>query len=152
MLQGGWGRPLGKVAARCYHGVMADLHISLLSCALAALIAVWLGFRCGVVRRREDIMHGHGGNPLLERRMRAQANFTEYTPFVLLLVLVLDLLDRDGWALGLTALAYLLGRVAHGIGMDAPGNSHFRFAGMLLTWPVLIGLAAWAGLVGLGLA
>jgi uncharacterized membrane protein YecN with MAPEG domain len=128
---------------------MDDLHISLLSVALAAIILQWLGWRCGKLRMSENILHGDGGHGLLARRMRAMANFTEYTPIALLLVLVLDLARQDGWALALLSLAFLLGRVLHAIGMDAETAARPRMVGMLLTMPVLVILSVWAVLAGL---
>ena len=126
---------------------MNDLHITLLAAALAALITFWLGMRCGRVRIKEKILHGDGGNTLMQRRMRAQSNFTEYTPIALVLILVLDLADQDGWLLALTALAFMLGRVLHAIGMDADTAAKPRMIGMLLTWPLLLVWAVWAALV-----
>jgi len=126
---------------------MDDLHISLLSAALAGLITGWLGWRCGRVRMAEKILHGDGGHGLLHRRMRAQSNFTEYTPFALVLIVVLDLAGQDGWLLGLTALAFMLGRVLHAVGMDAETAAKPRMVGMVLTMPLLLGWAVWAGLV-----
>lgn len=126
---------------------MEDLHISLLAAALAALIAGWLGSRCGSIRIKDKILHGDGGNSLLYRRMRAQSNFTEYTPIALVLILALDLSNQDGWLLGLTALAFMLGRVLHGIGMDAEAAAKPRMIGMLLTFPLLMLWAGWAILV-----
>jgi uncharacterized membrane protein YecN with MAPEG domain len=124
-----------------------DLHISLLSAALAALITGWLGWRCGKLRISEKILHGDGGHGPLHRRMRAQSNFTEYTPIALVLILVLDLTNQDGWLLGLTALAFMLGRVLHAIGMDAETAAKPRMIGMMMTLPLLLLWAAWATLV-----
>ena len=130
---------------------MADLHISLLSAALAALVTGWLGWRCGNIRLKEKILHGDGGNAMLHRRMRAQSNFTEYTPIALVLILVLDLADQDGWLLGLTALAFMVGRVLHAIGMDAETAARPRMIGMMLTLPLLVLWAGWAIGVAFGL-
>ncbi len=127
---------------------MADMHISLFSAAAAALIALWLGMRCGKVRMSEKIIHGDGGNVLMMRRMRAQANFTEYTPFALVLIVLLDLMDVNMWALGLSALAFMVGRVLHGIGMDAEAEAKPRMIGMILTFPILLGWSIWAILLG----
>ncbi len=129
---------------------MNDLHITLLSAALAALICFWLAMRCGSVRTKEKIMHGDGGHALLMQRMRAQANFTEYTPLALVLILALDLAGQDGWALGLAALAFMLGRVLHAIGMDSAEFAKARMIGMILTMPVLLGLALAAILTAFG--
>ncbi len=123
---------------------MEDLQISLMATGLAALIALWLGWRCIAVRIKGQIIHGDGGNALMARRMRAQANFTEYAPVGLLVVLVLDLAGRDGWLLAGTALAFLLGRVLHAIGMDAEGENWPRKLGMILTLIILVAWAVWA--------
>jgi uncharacterized membrane protein YecN with MAPEG domain len=127
---------------------MADMHVSLFSAAIAALITAWLGWRCGKVRMSEKILHGDGGNVLMMRRMRAQANFTEYTPIALVLIVLLDLMDVNIMALGLTALAFMLGRVLHAIGMDSDGPHKARMIGMMLTLPLLIVWAMWAILLG----
>jgi len=124
------------------------MHISLISAAIAVFIVLWLGVRCGQVRTREKIMHGDGGNALLLRRMRAQANFGEYTPFALVLIVLLDLVDANPMVLGITALAFMIGRVLHAIGMDADGAHWGRMAGMMLTMPLLLGWAIWAVLIG----
>jgi len=126
---------------------MSDMHISLLSAAFAGLIAIWLGIRCGRVRAKEKILHGDGGNSLMMKRMRAQANFVEYTPFALVLIFMLDLMEKQSWALGLTAFAFLIGRILHAIGMDADTGAWPRVAGMILTIPVLLGLSIAAILV-----
>jgi uncharacterized membrane protein YecN with MAPEG domain len=128
---------------------MYELQITLISAAVAALINLWLAFRCGSVRGKEKIMHGDGGNPMLMRRMRAQANFVEYTPFALILVGVLEASGFGGWPLALAAGLFLLGRVLHGIGMDREGPAKPRMIGMLLTLPILIGLAVTALLAAL---
>ena len=130
---------------------MADMHVSLFSAAIAALITAWLGWRCSVLRLSDKIFHGDGGNTLLARRMRAQANFTEYTPIALVLIVLLNLMDINSWALGLSALAFMVGRVLHAIGMDAESTHWARGAGVALTFSLLLVWAAWAFLLGAGL-
>lgn len=126
---------------------MAELHITLLSAALAALINLWLSMRCGKARGKAKVMHGDGGDIVLARHMRAHANFAEYTPIALLLILVLELSGQAGWLLGITALVFLLGRVLHGIGMQAEKPGLPRMLGMVTTMlPYLIWIA-WAGLI-----
>jgi len=126
---------------------MADLHITLLSVALAALINLWLAMRCGRARISGKVLHGDGGDVALQRHMRAQANFVEYTPFALLLIFVLDLADQDGWLLGLTALAYFAGRLLHPLGMQADHPAKTRQIGIIVTFALLLLWSAWAVLV-----
>ncbi|MEN7537026.1 MAPEG family protein [Aurantiacibacter flavus] len=118
---------------------------------MAALINLWLAIRCGKARIEAKAMHGDGGHPLLLKRMRAQANFVEYTPFALLLVLGLELSGHAGWPLALTASLFLIGRVSHGLGMDADIAGPLRQAGMALTFLPLLGLIAAALLAAFGL-
>lgn len=128
---------------------MADLHISLFSVALAALINLWLAMRCGKARIGSKVLHGDGGDVALQRHMRAHANFAEYTPFALLLILLLDLADQDGWLLGLTALAYLIARILHPLGMQADHPAKARQIGIAVTFILLLFWSAWAALVAL---
>ena len=119
---------------------MFDMHITLLSCAAAALIALWLGMRCGRVRTKEKIAHGDGGNGLMTRRMRAQSNFVEYTPFALFLIGALELVGHGGLALAITGSAFLIGRILHALGMDSEEVTKLRAAGMALTFLPMLGL------------
>ena len=114
-----------------------DIHISLIATALAALINIWLAVRCGRMRLKAGVQHGDGGDARLLRRMRAQANFVEYTPFALLLILGLELNGHGGWLLALAALAFLIGRVVHALGMDAEKAGPLRMAGMTATFSLL---------------
>lgn len=124
------------------------VQITLAIAAGAALINVWLGVRIGAVRAREKIGHGDGGNPLLGRRMRAQLNFVENAPFVLILMLAIELSSGSGAVLLLVGLLFLIGRVLHGIGMDAEVGGWPRTAGTLITLVTLVVLAVWAIVLG----
>ena len=126
---------------------MADLHISLISVALAAVINLWLAVRCGKARSEGKVLHGDGGNVALQRHMRAHANYVEYTPFALLLILLLDLADQDGWLLGLSALVYFAGRILHPFGMQADEAAKTRAIGISLTLILLLFWSVWAVLV-----
>jgi uncharacterized protein len=117
--------------------------------AVAALVNLWLGIRCGQVRTSAKISHGDGGNPLLQRRMRAQLNFAENTPIVLILFLGLELCGMipDLW-LAIIAALYILARISHAIGMDADMDSKLRMIGVLLTMLItlaLVVMALWCG-------
>ncbi len=61
------------------------LPITLTFAAACALLNLWLAIRCARFRIRDKILHGDAGHGLLARRMRAHANFIEYTPIVLIL-------------------------------------------------------------------
>lgn len=127
--------------------------LTLIFAAAAALVNLWLSIRCGRVRASAKISHGDGGNPLLARRMRAQLNFAENTPVVLVLYLALELAGTDPLWLSIIAPVYILARIAHAIGMDAESDSKARMAGVMLTMLVtliLVGLAVWSGYMMVG--
>lgn len=118
--------------------------------AAAAVINLWLAIRCGQVRGKAGISIGTGGNELLERRMRAQLNFAENTPWVLLLVAGIELAGKGSQWLAIVGGVYMLGRVAHGLGMDGTGFAKGRSIGTLITMLTLLGLAVVAVLIALG--
>ena len=126
------------------------LPTTLSMAAAAALINLWLSIRCGQVRSKAGISIGTGGNDLMERRMRAQLNFVENTPWVLALVAVLELAGKGGAWLAPVAGIYMLGRVAHGLGMDGTTFGKGRTIGTLITLLTQLGLAIVAVLVLLG--
>jgi hypothetical protein len=125
--------------------------ISLLFAACATLINFWLAIRCGRVRVKEKILHGDGGSGLLARRMRAQANFVEYTPFVLILALALEMAGTPQTWLWIAAAVYLVARICHALGMDAEQGSPLRSVGIALTFLVMLALVVLALITAYGL-
>jgi uncharacterized membrane protein YecN with MAPEG domain len=127
------------------------LQTSLCLAAAAVLINFWLGMRCGQVRAKAKIGIGDGGNELLMRRMRAQANFIEQTPLTLgLYALVEATTKAPSWLVYLGAL-FLLGRVAHAFGMDsADGFKAGRPIGMITGIVLQLALVVVALMVALG--
>ena len=123
------------------------LPTTLAMAAAAALINIWLAMRCGRVRGKESISIGTGGSDLMERRMRAQLNFVENTPWVLALVALLELSGKGGQWLAIVAAVYMLGRIAHALGMDPDGFAKGRMIGTLTTMLTQLGLAVVAALV-----
>lgn len=127
------------------------LQTTLSLAAAAALITIWHMIRIGRVRMAEKVMHGDGGNAPLMRRMRAQANFVENTPFVLILVGVIEASGRGGIWLAVVGALFMLGRVLHALGMDSAEANAMRGIGTLLAMLTLLGLGVVAVLIALGL-
>lgn len=123
------------------------LPTTLAMAAAAALINIWLSIRCGRVRSSAGVSIGTGGNELLERRMRAQLNFAENTPWVLALVGALELAGKGAGWLSIVAAIYMLGRIAHALGMDGTALAKGRMVGTLTTMLIQLGLAIVAVLV-----
>lgn len=126
------------------------LQTTLSLTAAAVVINMWLGMRCGRLRGSEKIMHGDGGHPPLMRRMRAQSNFIEYTPLMLILIGVIELTGKGGSWLAIVGAVFMIGRVLHAIGMDNPEVGKPRMIGMMATMLPMLGLAVMAVLIALG--
>jgi hypothetical protein len=120
------------------------LPITLTIAAAAALINIWLGVRVSQVRFRDKVSIGDAGNQRLACRMRAHSNYTEYTPFFLILLALIELSQgSEQWLWG-AAILFILARLAHPFGMDRKAPNTLRVGGMIVTWAVLLGLAAYA--------
>ncbi|MBX3565338.1 MAG: MAPEG family protein [Sphingomonas sp.] len=128
---------------------MILLPVTLTTAAAAALINFWLALRIGQVRSAEKVWVGDGGNQRLIARMRAQLNFAEYTPLVLILLGLIELARGGSLYLWLVAMVYVFGRVLHGFGMD--GFRAGRMIGAVTTMLITLGLAIYAALIAYGI-
>lgn len=124
---------------------MIILPITLAAAGASAAINLWLGMRVGRVRLAERISVGDGGNPRLIARMRAQLNFVEYTPIVLILIALIELADGTQFWLWIVAALYILARILHPFGMD--GWRLGRMLGIWITMLVMIGLGVYGALI-----
>ncbi|MCP9886312.1 MAPEG family protein [Synechococcus sp. ATX 2A4] len=76
---------------------------------------------------------------ILQRKVRAYGNFTEYVPLGLLFIIMLELMRSPCWMLWLLGSALTIGRVAHAWGLITTyGPSLGRAVGFFLTWLVYI--------------
>lgn len=119
------------------------LPVTLTIAAACAALNIWLAMRI-VPGRLKGISLGDGGDQAMLARVRAHANFAEYAPFVLILMALVELAGARAISLWATGAAFVLARIAHGIGMSQPAPSKLRAGGALVTWLVLAMLAGWA--------
>lgn len=125
--------------------------ITLFYAGVLALLLLVLSARVAMVRRRLQVGLGTGGERELQLAVRAHANFCEYVPLALLLLLLLELSAAfPPWVLHLLGIVLVVARVGHGMfGLNrSPGASLGRFWGTLVTWLVI----AASALLGAGLA
>lgn len=122
------------------------LPITLTIAGAAALLNIWLARRVGQMRLAHKVSIGDGGNEALIARMRAQANFIEYTPLVLILMGLIELAKGSHLWLWIVGIVYIIGRIAHGFGMDRPRTDplKLRTVGTVVTALILFGLAIYA--------
>jgi uncharacterized membrane protein YecN with MAPEG domain len=120
------------------------LPITLTMAAACALLNIWLAVRIMRLRVGRKVPIGDAGDPLIFARMRAQANFTEYAPFFLILTGLIESAIGSAvwlWALG---ILFIAGRIAHAFGMDSGGVNQARRFGAIATWLLLLGYAIYA--------
>lgn len=123
---------------------MDVLTITLTIAGASALLNLWLGLRVSQLRMRHKVSVGDGGNPAVAARMRAHANFVEYTPFFLILLALIELARGSETWLWAVGILFVLGRLMHPFGMDRPALNVLRSGGIIITWATLIGLAVYA--------
>jgi uncharacterized protein len=120
-----------------------------------ALLALWLlvlSARVSQLRMRKRIMLGDGGDSELRRVIRGHANFAEYVPVALLLLLVLEASRFSLYVLHALGVMLLVGRLIHGYALCYTSEWRLgRFWGTLLTFVMLASAAllclyqAWRG-------
>ena len=123
---------------------MTILPITLTIAAAAAILNIWLGGRVSQLRLAKKISVGDGGDSALQARMRAHANFTEYTPFFLILLGLIELGHGSATWLWLVAILFIVCRILHAFGMDRPAPNPFRMIGIVGTMLTLLALAVYA--------
>ena len=86
------------------------LPVTLTAAAAAAIINLWLAVRVGQMRGATKTIHGDDAGGPLTRRMRAQLNFVENTPFALALIAAIELTATKPRMIGtLVTMLTLLG-------------------------------------------
>ena len=109
---------------------------------LCGLLFIWLSWLVIKQRQRTKIGLGDGGDPDLQRAIRVHANFIEYTPFALLLLLLVEMTAANAPLVHAFGVALIVSRVLHAQGLSSTaGYSRGRFFGTLGTWIVITGLA-----------
>lgn len=112
---------------------------------------LYFALAVNVIRRRGRlrINLGDGGDAAFARQVRAHANFAEYVPLVLVLMLILEAGGTPGWLLHAVGAALLAGRLLHAYCFVFTARSlRLRVTGMGLTFAALIS----ASVACLGLA
>jgi uncharacterized membrane protein YecN with MAPEG domain len=115
--------------------------------ALLALMFIFLSVKTIKQRIKAQRALGDGGHHDLHRHVRAHGNFAEYTPFVLVLMLILEMENASSYLLHGLGIAFVLGRVLHAYSLTTAetyegdaivqGTLKFRQIGMFMTFGVL---------------
>lgn len=118
--------------------------VTMFYAGLLALLLVAMSARLVTLRRRLRVGLGSGGNEVLQRQVRAHANFCEYVPLALLLLLLLEASAVVAWwQLHALGAVLVVARILHGFfGVNrSSGTSLGRVWGTAMTW-LMIAVAA----------
>ena len=123
------------------------IPITGLYAGLLTLVAVWLGFGVGSMRAKTGISILHGDNMELGEKMRRHQNLTEYVPFILILMGLLELNGASASLLHISGVMMIVVRVAHAQGLYHDNMGHplrtVGAAGTALLTVALAGTAIW---------
>jgi uncharacterized membrane protein YecN with MAPEG domain len=123
---------------------MHELEVTTFTAAVMGLIYLLLSYRVSQVRMSKRISMGDAGDETLIARMRTHANFNEYVPTILILMLLIERSVGYSIGLGVASAVLILSRIAHAYGMGRPAPNSARVAGTAGTWIVLAALSVWA--------
>ena len=110
------------------------LPITSLYAGILALLFAALSLRIPKLRMKHKVGLGDGGVPELQRAVRVHANFAEYVPLALLLLLLMEAQGYSAWFLHIMGLMLVVGRGLHAYGLNqTAGPSPGRFIGTIST-------------------
>jgi uncharacterized protein len=118
--------------------------------AILSLLYVFLSVRVVGLRRATGVGLTDGGNKLLLRRIRVHANFAEYVPLAVILMILAESLRGPAMVLHLVGIMLTAGRIVHAYGLSQePEILYCRTVGMALTFSSIVaGSIANLALVG----
>ena len=127
---------------------------------MAIPVTLWLAAFCGVLmvglaswvsvlRFRNKIAFGDGGNPALMRAIRVHGNTAEHAPLFLLLVAAFELARGTTPFLIAAAAVFAFARLIFAAGLLGRGLHALRMAGAALTYALQFALAVGLALVAM---
>jgi hypothetical protein len=123
---------------------VSDGPTSFFYAGLLGLLLIALSVQVVLARRRYRVGLGAGSEEGLQQSIRVQANFVEYVPFAVILLVLAELTGLPVPALHGAGVFLVASRVLHAIGLtQSPGRSFGRFYGTAGTWLVIVALSLW---------
>jgi hypothetical protein len=118
--------------------------VSFLYAGLLGILLLVLSVQVVLARRRYRVGLGTGTEEGMEQAVRVQANFAEYVPFAVVLLVFAEITGLPGPAVHGAGILLLASRVLHAVGLaQSPGRSFGRFYGTAGTWLVILALSLW---------
>ena len=103
-----------------------QLNITPYYAAILALLFIVLSIRTIKTRREHKVAIGDGGEKSILRASRVHANFSEYVPFTVLLIAMLEMQSYSNWMIHGLCIALVAARIAHAYGVSQ-ANENFKF-------------------------
>ena len=100
-----------------------QLPVTAMVAAGCAILLALLAIDTIRQRLRAKMAFGDGGDARLTRASRAHGNLAEHAPIVLIMLGLLEYNNADGSVLCWIGVIFLLGRVAHAIGLYTPSTA-----------------------------
>ena len=117
---------------------------SVLYAALLGLLLIALSIRVVLARRQFRVRLGVGTEEGMQQAVRVQANFAEYVPLAVVLLVMAEMTDMPIIAVHAAGIVLVTSRLLHAWGLShSPGRTFGRFYGTAGTWLVIIGLSLW---------
>jgi uncharacterized membrane protein YecN with MAPEG domain len=118
--------------------------VSFLYAGLLGLLLIALSVQVVRARRRFRVGLGTGTEDGLHQAVRVQANFTEYVPYAVLLLVLAEITGLPAAAVHGAGVLLVVSRVLHAVGLSgSPGRSFGRLYGSAGTWLLIVGLSVW---------
>ena len=114
------------------------IYYSFIYIALSCLILSKLSINVIKLRRQNKVSFGDDGDRILMRRIRAQANFIEYTPIFLLSLIGIEWLAVENIPyyflyINIVGSLFIIGRILHALSLYEKKIMH-RKTGMIITF------------------
>jgi uncharacterized membrane protein YecN with MAPEG domain len=118
--------------------------VSFFYAGLLGLLLVALSAQVVLARRRFRVRLGAGTEEGMQQAVRVQANFAEYVPFAVVLLVLAEIQGLPAGAIHAAGIVLVVSRVLHAAGLSkSPGRSFGRFYGTAGTWLVILSLSLW---------
>ncbi len=122
---------------------MPTPDITILFAGILGIMAIGIGATAGILRAKEGISIGDGGNRELLMRMRRHANFVENVPLALILIGLLEMQGVTSTAIYALGSALVLGIILHFVGFGEDVRSPVRGIGAGLTGLSILVASVW---------
>ncbi len=111
--------------------------------ALNAILNIFLASRVSAMRRKHGVGHSGSDAPEFLVASRTHGNNAEFVPLAIVMMLLAELLGGASVILHVYGGTLLLARVLHVLGMPRKAPNPFRFAGVALTWALIVAVSGW---------